>query len=532
MSNKIFTLIIFFVIYNFNINAVSPFTDVASSYKDLNKTDNKTIDFTVVNGKITKSVISTDISTGSKVYPSTGTKKVLAILLAYSDLAFSQNSYIASNKKNINFMYASMGLFFIILIGIFITKLGGKRGIYLNILQVFIISSLITLAGCPVKEKEDPKPFNIYDKILNGSGMSFNKYYKDMSNNQLNVTFDFVGPYKASNTLSYYGANDGSGNDQNLSALINEALNKAYSAGVNFANYDDGTGHLSFVIIHAGAGEEAYAAGVHPEYIWSCSGKASSGSIDGLSFDRWAVVPEYFHTAGDSTIGVFCHEFGHMLGLPDLYDTEYTTKGVGNWSLMASGSWNGPNNGDYPAPLLAWEKKKLGWITVNDAISGSNTIGDIETSRTAFKVNLHGSGSTEQYYLIEKKVQSIGTWAQYLPGNGLLITHVDENILANTLNYNTVNSNSINVSNNYLHGVNIKEADNDNYLWDGSGSQTTDCFINKTLDNSSSPNTKYFSYSGLTYTSGIIQGTPSISMASSNRIIVVNNDATSFNYTP
>ena len=60
------------------------------------------------------------------------------------------------------------------------------------------------------------------------------------------------------------------------------------------------------------------------------------------------------------TIGVFCHEYGHALGLPDLYDTTIASQGVGKWSLMGAGTWNGVKRaGDCPAHLDAWSKIKL-----------------------------------------------------------------------------------------------------------------------------------------------------------------------------
>ena len=63
-------------------------------------------------------------------------------------------------------------------------------------------------------------------------------------------------------------------------------------------------------------------------------------------------------------IGVFCHEFGHVLGLPDLYDTDNSSEGLGQWCLMASGSWGGNGSSPQtPTHMSAWCKQKLGWVT-------------------------------------------------------------------------------------------------------------------------------------------------------------------------
>ena len=73
-----------------------------------------------------------------------------------------------------------------------------------------------------------------------------------------------------------------------------------------------------------------------------------------VKVNKYTIQPELYGTGTSiSTIGVFAHEFGHALGLPDLYDTDYTSEGVGNWSLMAGGSWNysGGNGGNRPAHL-------------------------------------------------------------------------------------------------------------------------------------------------------------------------------------
>ena len=123
-------------------------------------------------------------------------------------------------------------------------------------------------------------------------------------------------------------------------------------------------------IVHAGIGEEAAGSGgteETPDAIWSHhSYIASSGEnarqTDGVTFSEYSIQPEYVHEPGDSTIGVFVHEFGHALGLPDLYDTTYATDGIGAWGAMATGAWLGPDGkGGAPAPLTSWSRVFLGW---------------------------------------------------------------------------------------------------------------------------------------------------------------------------
>lgn len=91
--------------------------------------------------------------------------------------------------------------------------------------------------------------------------------------------------------------------------------------------------------------------------------------------------------AGIIEIGVFCHEFGHAFGLPDLYDTDSGSSGVGHWSLMGSGNWNKPTN---PAHFDAWSKKELGWIVPTNVgpVSQTYTIRNSEVNAEAYKLNV------------------------------------------------------------------------------------------------------------------------------------------------
>jgi hypothetical protein len=297
------------------------------------------------------------------------------------------------------------------------------------------------------------------------------------------------------------------------------------------------------MVVHAGPGEES---GADADTIWSHAWDLDSGKdlgdgtgsriYDGVTINEYTIQPEYFLTPGDSTIGVFTHEFGHVLGLPDLYDTSYATDGVGQWSLMAAGSWNGPGmDGSVPAPLLAWEKARLGWISLRNASwpapatipsppeslpipliifgililtalyaskktgtrralaplvacslilapaigmrcggggGGGSTsphviLEDVDSSAAAARVAL-GDPYGDQYYLIENKHRKPGTWSAHLPGEGLLVTHIDDYIVDELLPYNAVNSYS-DLAGGPIHGVGIVEADGDDDLFIAGG---------------------------------------------------------------
>ncbi|MBI5804534.1 immune inhibitor A [candidate division TA06 bacterium] len=149
--------------------------------------------------------------------------------------------------------------------------------------------------------------------------------------------------------------------------------------------------------------------------------------------------------------GVFCHEFGHALGLPDLYDTGGYGEGLGNWSAMAAGSWggNGLTNAT-PVCLDVWCKRFLGWIvpfnvTQNGSYNFSATLSD--SHRTTARVSKLGLLTNTQFWLIEDR-RSAATgpvsgvaWDQNIYSSGLAIYHIDSTYTTTTyLNANTVNN--------------------------------------------------------------------------------------------
>jgi M6 family metalloprotease-like protein len=225
-----------------------------------------------------------------------------------------------------------------------------------------------------------------YANLLNGTSsdaFSMKRYYSDMSGGVLQLTMDVCGPYRAANNRAYYGANKTStqGSDSFPATLVREAVIAADADGIDFSPYDmDGDNDVDTVmIIHAGPGEESITTDT--DAIWSKAWDLYSGSYYGDGAGRYTTAsgkrvnifclqPEFTKTPGDSGIGVFCHEYGHILGLPDLYDTTYATLGAGNFTLMANGAWAGNKpgtnppawDGTCPVPLLAWEKNRLGWL--------------------------------------------------------------------------------------------------------------------------------------------------------------------------
>ena len=270
-------------------------------------------------------------------------------------------------------------------------------------------------------------PNSLYTTLFTGSN-SMPNFYKAASYNQLLMSGTTYGWYRAPQTYQYYvnGQEGGGAYPNNSQKLVEDVVLQA-SSTINFADYD--ANHDSIVdalfIVHAGGGQEATQ---DTTQMWSHAWSPySTLTYNGVHINHYSVEPEFFHTPGDISIGVFCHEVGHVYGLPDLYAITYNGEGIGNFSLMAGGSWNGPNqNGASPAMLDAWSKQYLGWVPISNVKTNLKqvSIPNSYNNQKIFKLWTNGT-STNEYYLIENR-QKIG-FDTYLPGSGLLIFHVDDN---------------------------------------------------------------------------------------------------------
>lgn len=321
-------------------------------------------------------------------------------------------------------------------------------------------------------------------------GMS--KYYKEVSYNNVSIQADYQEWVLAANPSTYYAKNN-TDYSTHVQELIRQAIDAAEANGVNFAQYDnDGDGKVDgLFIVHAGKGAEE---GNQGQYIWSHQSSLGSGYsrvYDGKTVSQYIIMPEIYST-GHVDIGVFCHEYGHMLGLPDLYDTDGSTngdsEGVGNWCLMAGGSWGGNGSTpERPAHMSAYCKELLGYTTPT-VISSSQSLSipQAETNSLMYKIWLDNNQSDE-YMLIENR-QKTG-FDLNLANSGLLIYHVDKN-LADIW----PGSNDINVTSTHL-GVKVYEADGLEQMATGvnrgnSGDPYPGSSNVTTLSASTTPNTK------------------------------------------
>ncbi|UCF08551.1 MAG: M6 family metalloprotease domain-containing protein, partial [Thermoplasmata archaeon] len=340
-----------------------------------------------------------------------------------------------------------------------------------------------------------------FSNMLNGtSGATMRTYFREVSYGVFDIEIDVVGPFNSTKDMSFYGA-DGTGIDNlngNVFEMAREAVQLAdvgtdgfdedhASDGpdeeVDFSEYDvDGDSVIdALFIIHAGEGQETSD---DTDDIWSHKSSIIPAEKveEGESEEFWAMPystePEF------GKIGVFAHEFGHVLGLPDLYDTDYSSTGIGRWGVMGSGSYNG--GGMSPAHFSAWSKITLGWvepiIVTSDVSLTQIVIPPVENNTVIYKMWAHDpSENTDEYFLIENR-QKIG-FDSALPGDGILIWHIDE-----------AKNNNRNESH-YL--VDLEEADGAQELETQNGpSQATDPWKNTVTGFRNNTNPNSSSYNG------------------------------------
>ena len=287
-----------------------------------------------------------------------------------------------------------------------------------------------------------------YNVNSNGSAR---QYFYDSSHGQYNPKFDVVGPVTVSENMAYYGKNNSYGNDSHPEHMINEACKLADTeCNVDFSQYDnDGDGYVDFVfVIYAGYGE---ADGGGDNTIWPHAWNLYQAAgrrceVDGKVVDLYACGNELDNFSKKHTgIGTFCHEFSHVLGLPDLYVTNTASHTTMNeWDIMDYGPYN--NEGNTPPAYSAYERFFLGWLQPRLITESENiTLEELNSSNTALMItevdsaNLIGNDpNPTTFYMLENRKQE--GWDEYLPGHGLMLTKIQYNY--NRWFQNTVNNTS------------------------------------------------------------------------------------------
>lgn len=292
----------------------------------------------------------------------------------------------------------------------------------------------------------DPKA--VFGKYLNGMelfnkttdpemGMNFGsvkRYFTDMSFGLFSPDFEVYGPVTLPNTLKYYGG--GSSSSEKMNDLFRDACS-AIDTDTDFSQYDsNGDGNIDLVyIIYAGYSESF--AGNSSDCIYPKSGTLSGGmTFDGKKLCRYGVNNELNGTPADQEangllingIGLFCHEFSHCMGLPDLYPSPGTlaerciNQNLDYWDLMDAGEYT--YNGYRPTEYTGWERERFGWMTIDTLKSPCDvTLATLSAGGKAYRILNDKDESGKEYYIVEN-VQKTG-WNKSLPGHGMLVYHVD-----------------------------------------------------------------------------------------------------------
>jgi M6 family metalloprotease-like protein len=229
---------------------------------------------------------------------------------------------------------------------------------------------------------------------------------------------------------------------------------------VDFTQYDnDGDGYVDFVfVIYAGYGE---ADGAEENTIWPHSwnllAAGTKCQVDGKTVDLYACGNELDYFSNKHTgIGTFCHEFSHVLGLPDLYVTNKATHITMNeWDIMDYGSYN--NEGNTPPTFSAYERFFMGWLQPRLIVDPENVeLKDLQESNEALLIssndqhNLIGNDpDPTTFYMVENRQQE--GWDKHLPGHGMMLTKIQ-------YSYSKWYQNTVNNSSSKM-GVDLIEAD-------------------------------------------------------------------------
>lgn len=347
--------------------------------------------------------------------------------------------------------------------------------------------SLVILVNFSDKSYVVPTPQTAYTNLLNQSGYSTNggtgsarDYFMAASSGKFAPQFDVVGPYTLPNTLDYYGKNDANDFDTNPQQMIIDACNQANINGIDFTQYDtDNDGMVDNIFVYYAGYNEAEGGPANTVWPHRWSLADYTTKFDGKIIYDYACTSELNSSSGSNMcgIGTFSHEFGHVLGLPDYYHTNDASGSKATldyWHIMDAGAYN--NKGRTPPTYTAFDRFYLGWftpeqistpidLTLLPLFQGMTTPSG--TSQQAYLLsatthNMIGSNpSPAEFFVLEYRKKT--GWDAFLPGEGLLIWHVDYDATAW----------SDNSPNNYTGSTQTTASHMRMYLQPLSGSTTT-----------------------------------------------------------
>lgn len=362
--------------------------------------------------------------TGNRLFPHVGTPRVLVIMAEFADVKFS------FSKNDIDSLLNS---------DVILTRVSQKAKSYTT-------GELVEM-----------------QKLSNlRSYSSVSQYFNDCSNGQFKPQFDVYGPYTLPENMAVYGA----GASDRMDLFIPKVCEIA-NADVDFSAYDaDGNGYVDLVyVIYAGYSANWTDNG--EDCIWPKSGPTNPnatgfGVYDGKTVFRYGVNGELLAYPLESGakylngIGVFCHEFSHTMGLPDFYPAstynhstifkdwtlaDYDNQSLEEWDLMDGGENN--TNGCWPPMYSAFERELMGWMKIDTLDTPADvTLTPLLHGGKAYRIMNDNDPTGNEYWIIEaiSTDERSEKWQQYMPGKGMLVTHVNYNPNTFNVTYNNVNA--------------------------------------------------------------------------------------------
>lgn len=304
--------------------------------------------------------------------------------------------------------------------------------------------SLVILVSFNDKDFSIANPQEAFDRMLNQPGYAENNavgsardYYMDNSNGKFQPHFDVVGPFRLDQSVYAYSGDE--------IQFITDACNAAEKSGVDFSPYIEANGNLRDVFIfYAGynAAETGDRSYLWPARIFFQDPNVSIGQWGGGYLKSAAYTSELKGGSGAvmAGIGTFCHEFGHILGWPDFYDTDYDQNGTGFnldvFSLMASGAY--VKDGRVPPAITAYERYMVGWAELTEITEeGQYTLEPVYDDH-CYMIR---SVNEDEIFVFEYRNGALSIWDRYLQtgdpdssyaivgsGSGMLVYHIDRSL--------------------------------------------------------------------------------------------------------
>ena len=327
-----------------------------------------------------------------------------------------------------------------------------KRNVSLSDFDLDSFHGLVILVDFPdtTFSAEDPQAF--YTELFSTEGLtgfhdpytdrdvsvpgSVRDYFNDQSSGVFHPTFDVYGPYTASRNSTQCNR---------YAASIFSAAAKAANNDIDFTQYDNNNDGRIDMVYFLVAGYSSSYGGNNSGYLWPHASNLSYSyvSLDNKWLDRYACSTElYGWTSSPSSvvvegIGTVAHEFSHVLGLPDFYDTDYEDNGgeshhPGGWDVMAGGG--DYNYGRCPAGYTMYERYALGWAHPQTITAeGSYSLEAVNVSNDGYLLR---TPVNNEFFTIENR-QKTG-WDSFIPGHGMIVTRVY------STNVNIWNNNQVN----------------------------------------------------------------------------------------